>query len=210
MMQRLVGAPTIRQDGGGNLAGTFQRAVWTDDWNAQPDTGKPTSPFDQPVTVSFTLAKGVIASCTSDAQCVTGAHCDLGLCSTGPNHRFAFSLGAWPTFLHKRMYAWGWHWAGLDAPNGFLGYYLPGSYARSQVLSNRNGGYRLTAPLPGVSGEPSATLFSPQGGVAFSALPPIAIPLLTQHDNSWVTPGSQLLSSCLADLARDPRSPTSQ
>jgi len=62
--------------------------------------------------------------------------------------------------------------------------------------------FALRGPLPMVSGEPLADLFT-FGGILSQNEQPKAILLLTQGDSPYSPARSQLLSDCLTDLQRD-------
>jgi hypothetical protein len=211
LFQRIFGL-TIQQDTTtGNLLGTFQRSITIDYPFYQPATGTPTSAFDKETLVTFTLAKTTagVPVCANDAQCVGGAHCDLGLCSAGPNHRF---LNAAPFLAlnHKRMLSWGANDASFDVPVGYAALYAPNSYAAQvQISNNRASAYQLTGTPAPVSGELLANLFDFQGTLIYQNQPQLAVPLLTQHDpSSWPMAAAGLMRTCLGDLARDPATST--
>ncbi len=231
LVQKFASSPFPKAPATGNLSGSFQRAVYSDFYLG------PASPFNQTTAVTFALAKtapAVVGACTSDAQCTSGAKCDLGFCSTLPayipiQNPIPASLGPCTgpceNFTHKRM----WQWGNVRGPNdpahgylagpdqsgdsnlgGFLGLYASSSFYVTQVpyTSLRNG-YRVHGPVATISGEPLADLISPSASVVATNLTQGAFAFLTQHDVGGGQSPSYLLRQCLYDLGRDPDGQTS-
>ena len=203
---------TINQDAvTGNLTGTFKREIAADSFFIEvPNV--PIPPVDTPADVTFTLAKAptgpnvppVVATCTTDVQCLPGLRCDLGLCSSGAPHRFISALAPWTPgaltqWWHRRMTHWGPHTMNSGSTIGYKGFYVPGSW----IAASANSFVQL-APVAPISGEMRANVYDSSNALVASNVAQMAIPLLTQHDGPWNMPASQLLATCLAELAREP------
>jgi len=200
-----------RDTNSGSLSGTFTRSVSSDFVFNQSPAGPATSPFAVATNGNFHLM--AIASttgfCDADTDCSGGSTCDMGFCSSGGGTHHAFfelanSTGGGAGFLdHKRSATWGSKYPNPDQNNqsyfGFAGIYMPSSGAFAVADPSA---FALRGPLPMVSGEPLADLFT-FGGILSQNEQPKAILLLTQGDSPYSPARSQLLSDCLTDLQRD-------
>ena len=104
--------------------------------------------------------------------------------------------------VHQQMSGWGLYSAAFDFHTGYVGIYAPNSSVATQLQNvDRTNGYALSAFLPPISGEPTASLYDGYG-IFVGSSPPLAIPLLTQHDGPDPLNASELLSACLSELDR--------
>jgi hypothetical protein len=208
LLSRLVNLTITRDSVTGNLAGTFDRSVMLDYPLYLATTGPPQYAFDQVTSFTFTLAKSTtgVPVCTDDTQCSVGAHCDLGLCSSGPNHLFESAAGI-QAFAHKRMQGWQLMYPNSGWLPAYVAFYAPTRYVRDQVWWVWPQPYRLRAPLAPISGEPTANLFDSSGNPLATNQIQLLAPLLTQHDSPYTVPAAQLLRTCLSELTRDPQNP---
>jgi len=221
-LQAITDYNLLRDASSGKIAGTFQRAVFS-----QFPIGQSSDPtaqvFNASTPASFTLVpttSSAVGACSDNNDCPSGTTCDLGFCSDLPAHRFnPFSGGingdgtGFDTELmrHKRMNRWGFHWAAGDqsgdtSRNGHFGFYLPNSSYQSLAASERSA-YVLHGPLPQISGEPLADLFDASGNVVATNVRAQAVPLVTQHDGSFQLSATDLLRECVNDLSRDRANP---
>ena len=211
-MSRITAPPVMTIDNSsGIIYGSFTRSAYTEHpfLTQSPETGAPTSPFEQVTTLTFSLQPAVPSAggyCAADSDCPSGSTCDTGFCTnSGPKYQNEGTValkgndgGDATNFIHNRMSLWGGYSGGFDIPFGFIGLYAPSSATLPAILHDRTNGFTLNPPVPPISGEPPASLFSTSGAVVAQG-GPLAIPLLTQHDGASSLNAAQLFSACLTE-----------